>query len=138
MWRALGPILVGIVVGLIYATTAPHSASGDFYSAASQVIPVLMLALIIESRVFTAPLRSALPPPRRKLGPIAQRFDPYFFPVIVGCTVALMGLGELSALATLGSTDYRTADPFEGYFTVGFGAGTIATLPFWNVPPQTR
>jgi hypothetical protein len=114
IWRALGPIVT-----------------------ASQVIPVLMLALVIESRVFAAALRSPLPPPRRSWGPTLDRVDPYFPHVMVGLVVALMCIGELAALGTVGGADYRSADPFGTYFVLGFGAAAVATLPFWNAPATT-
>jgi hypothetical protein len=137
LWRAVGPILVGVVVGFVFAVLAPERATAEFYSAASQIIPVLMLALTVESRVFTAALRSPLPPPRRPLGRIAQRLDPYVLPLVVGAVLVLMCLGELVALATIGNAHYRTADPFSVYFILGFGAAAVATIPLWNLPTRS-
>lgn len=141
LWQAMGPILVGLVVGFAFWLTAPDHASPEFYSTASQIIPVLMLALIIEGRVFATALGSPLPPPKRPFGRIGRRLDPYTVPILVGLVVALIGIGELSALGTVGDARYRTTDPSPIYFVLGFGFGAVAAIPLWRLPkvrPDTQ
>jgi hypothetical protein len=56
LYRAL-PVTLGAIIGVVAALAAPSSAQDAFYSTAAQVLPVLLLALAIEARVFGGHVR---------------------------------------------------------------------------------
>jgi hypothetical protein len=52
----LGPPVLGGLLGLVLGfALAPDEASAEFYSAVAQVIPVLLLALAVQTRFFELP-----------------------------------------------------------------------------------
>jgi hypothetical protein len=69
----LGPLLVIVVAYMLGYIWAPSDAGSEYFSAAAQVIPVLLLALAVESRLldyrtlFRFEPTPVLPPEARKL-----------------------------------------------------------------------
>lgn len=129
LWRAVGPIIVGFIVGLIYAIVGPNELTQEYYSAAAQIIPILMLALVVETRVLAAvfdpgPERW----PRNKLDRFLMGHDGLLPFVIVSAIMFLLVLGELLALSALANAGTKT-DPFTLEFILGFGVAAIATVP---------
>ena len=52
----LGPPVLGGLLGLVLGfALAPDEASEEFYSAVAQIIPVLLLALAVQTRFFELP-----------------------------------------------------------------------------------
>lgn len=52
----LGPPAIGAVLGVLLGfALAPDEASEEFYSAVAQIIPVLLLALAVQTRFFELP-----------------------------------------------------------------------------------
>jgi hypothetical protein len=136
-WRALGPILIGVVVGLIYSFVGPRNLSRDYYSAASQIIPIVMLALAIETRVLAAafepgPSRR----PRNRLDRLLMRHDRLLPLALVAAIMALLTVGELVALSALASKTPPHSSSLE--FILAFGIAAIATVPIWRVPLGPR
>ncbi|HEY8584896.1 MAG TPA: hypothetical protein VIL49_18185 [Capillimicrobium sp.] len=101
-----------------------------FYEAIAQVLPVLLLALAIESRVLRL-WRPPPPPPEVRAS--GHRRAIYEYATWVGPATALLTacmlvLGEMRALAILGGADARAQDTESLYVTAGVALGIIAAL----------
>lgn len=56
IWRALlesTPLVLGVVAFVVCATAAPHRLDDNFLEAAVQIIPFLLLALALETRLLS-------------------------------------------------------------------------------------
>jgi len=104
----------------------------DYYSAVAQLVPVLMLALAVESRVLSAAFaRGPRRPSRNRADQWLMDHDGWLPFMIVGLPMLTLAVGELSAIAALGGTSPR----FPAWctdFALGLGIGAIATVPVWN------
>jgi hypothetical protein len=136
LWEALGPIFVGAIVGGLFVWFGPGKPTSpfrkDYYSAVAQLVPVLMLALAVESRVLSAAFaRGPRRPSRNRADQWLMDHDGWLPFMIVGLPMLTLAVGELSAIAALGGTSPR----FPAWctdFALGLGIGAIATVPVWN------
>jgi hypothetical protein len=149
-WPALGPY-VGLVVGYF---ASPAEATADFYAAAAQIIPVLLLVLAVELRFFRVraedlpstryvtarnlarTLRS-LPESaaaiaddvdRAEQDAVASAVGRLVRTVIAVTTLLSLTVGQFTALHPLAQGDADAGNPRWVYMAIGSGLGAIATL----------
>jgi hypothetical protein len=98
------PLLTYIVTAVVIDNAANDAGALEFYSASATIIPILLLALAIEGRVFQV----------QRLG---DR------PELVGIalmTLALLGFGEYHALKSLFTGEPGGASSVGGAIAAGF------------------
>jgi hypothetical protein len=119
---------------------APEGATVEFYSASAQVIPVLLLALAIEVRLFR--LRW-LQPLRRKSKESWVSFQQrrlerdgasFARAVVVFVAVFILVAGELEALRALSSRNPEREPPDQVYTAVLLGLIAVGFLALFGVP----
>jgi hypothetical protein len=52
------PVLIGVAAGVVGFILAPASAGPEFFSTTAQGVPVLLLALVLEVRLFGSARRA--------------------------------------------------------------------------------
>jgi hypothetical protein len=52
------PVVVGPLAGFAALALSPHHADDQFFSTSAQIVPVLLLGLILEARLFGSPRRA--------------------------------------------------------------------------------
>ena len=128
---------VGALLILLLATLqatpglAPDHATAEFYSAVSQIIPVLLLVLAVEARLFRVPM-----PDARRSGEswraVAKRatddLRPLLAAAVLGATLFTMIAGELRALSALASGHPETYRAEHVYTAVVAGMFVVAFL----------
>jgi hypothetical protein len=126
----MGPVIVRAVAGFVASQLGPEPARREFYSAASGLIPVLLLTLAVQvgaaARVTSGRgLGRALAEARRAFAMVA---------------LAVLVLAELFALYTLGDGDYQQMSFFREpkmiYGAIAFGLGMIGVIAFEPRQPQ--
>jgi hypothetical protein len=133
-------VLVILLVGALGLTLAwaPEVATEEFYSATAQVIPVLLVVLAIEVRLFRVP---RVPVPKRRHGeswPSHQyrRFEttPTAIPTTAVMFVTVLSLisGELQALDALASGHPERAHPQTVYAAVAVGLIVVGFLALFG------
>ena len=134
-WPALFPY-VGALVAFILS---PAEATAEFYSAAAQIIPVLLLVLAVELRFFRVDmpdLSAAAPPSGMDLASV-QAWERRLrsSEVVRGIrtlisigTLAILTLGEFVALHPLTQSDDAAGNPRWIYAALAAGLGAIAAL----------
>jgi hypothetical protein len=117
--QRLGPVTAGAVAGLAAFHYAPDHATSAFFSTTAQVVPVLLLALAIEARLFGSSRRALVEhDAARRLERVRQVIE-------VGTVLALLA-AEGQALWIL--RDERGADPWLAWIGLTWGFVTIAWI----------
>jgi hypothetical protein len=132
---AAGPLFIGLAAAVLIASQEPNRASEAFYSAVSQVAPVLLLALALEIRVFglrAIPLRPHHYTPR--FGRWMLRLISYSRAVLAVFALFLLAVLELATLEILANEDYSTTSAVPFFFAFIFGL--VAVAAFAVAPPR--
>ena len=137
-WERVGPLLLGPIFGIPAFFCGPSDGDSDFFAAAAQVVPVLLLALAVEARVLSLGLRwtddrvsNALELTRLAL---------------TGATVAGLGVACLLSLSALEDSGASSEFVFgavawavgaiTGYALLGLGSRPRVTLRLvWRQTP---
>jgi hypothetical protein len=128
VWPAL-PAIAALILGLLLA---PERADLRFYETASQVIPVLLLALVLEARFFQS---YRLPPPdpsdaeavRRYTFAAESHVNSQMFRLFI---LVLLTAGEIVALAALMKGNASQTDPQWVFAPM---AAALAAICVWAV-----
>jgi len=116
-------VLAGAVAGVVAAwCIAPADAGRDFFSVTAQVLPVLLLGLALEARIFGA-TRRLFPPDERR-----ARFLESVRVVLEYATVLALVAGEWQSVDALTDTADATRDPTLTYLALAWGFVAIAAL----------
>lgn len=126
-------LLAGIALG---QRLAPSHGSEAFYSAAAQVIPVLLLVLALEARLFRL---------RAPSWPAGLR-SAFIEAAVLGVTLLFFVLGEVRALGALGGEHARLharehagdEDPSTVYTAVLLGMLMIGFIAVFGLPRRTE
>lgn len=117
------PVGSGALAGTLAAVLFPSDTrSVEFFGVAAQVLPVLLLALAIEARLF------GIRPRRHAVGDkVARRLDDARVVLGFGTVVVLL-VGELHALWTIGSDSTERRIAWVEYGALAWGFTTVAVL----------
>lgn len=118
------PVAVGALAGAFAAWRAPDAATDQFYTTSAQILPVLLLVLAIEARIFGRPIR-LLPK-----GDMAARRIEYLRRVLEGGTLFVLLIAEWAALDAILKDGGGIRDPAWVYFGLTWGFFTASTLAF--------
>lgn len=119
---ALGGLLLVIIATLGAAGEfAPREADKEFFSAAAQVIPVLLVVLALEVRIFR--LIGRRQPPAEDDEARLRRF---ITRAVLGVTLLYLVGGELWALQPLSSGDAAQGNAFAVWAAIAVGLVSIA------------
>jgi hypothetical protein len=127
------PVGLGFLAGVVAAWVSPRSTeSRGFFALAAQVLPVLLLALAIEARVF------GIFPRRAAQGDkLARTMEQARWWLGVGTVIVLL-VGELHALWAL-SNDPAERTAWIEYGALAWGFTTVGTLAILGLGrPRTR
>ncbi len=114
------PMAAGLVGGAVGFVVAPARADAGFFSTSAQVVPVLLLALVIEARVFGSPRRHRLGSRTADGVETARR-------VLEAVTVLVLVVAEARALLVI-RNDFSSADPTLTYVGLAWGLFAIAAI----------
>lgn len=117
------PVGAGALVGVVVAVVFPSETdSGELFGATAQILPVLLLALALEARVFGIHPRRQ--PPGDK---IARRLEDTR--ALLGlATVVVLLVGELHALWALGNNSAEPRSAWIEYGVLAWGFTTVGLL----------
>jgi hypothetical protein len=136
--------LLGVACGFFLA---PHEASEAFYSAAAQIIPVLLLVLAVELRFFRfeAAAFRVRPPPRSQS--LIESFEATAESaelakagrtVYAAITLVVLTVGEFAALHPLAQGSATAGNPQWVYAALAGGFVAIATLAVIGEPATKK
>jgi hypothetical protein len=142
--RAMTAVLVVMLVALlgVVPSFAPERANGAFYGTAAQVIPVLLLVLALEVRLFRI---RWVPPLKRHaneswLSHQWRRFDraPASFPtaVVLSVTLVVLVAGEIQAINAVASQNPEHKNPGGVYTAVVVGLIVVAFVALFGGPQR--
>jgi hypothetical protein len=109
------PVGAGLVAGVAGFVVAPDHADGGFFSTSAQVVPVLLLALALEARLFGSP--------RRVLASVASRRLENTRRWLELATLAVLIVAEAQSLWVIRHT-HGGGDP--AWTVVGLAWGFVA------------
>ena len=135
-YLGLGGLVVAIIATMgIANASAPDTASSDFYGATAQVLPVLLVVLAFEIRLFRLPNVKKLWSYARRTGD-AHDYALGTFMATVVLSVALLYLvaGEFQALAALAAKHPQNEDPSIVYQAVAVGLVAISYVALFYGP----
>jgi hypothetical protein len=138
--KAKTGVLVVLLVAVLCAVPglSPTRAGGDFYSAASQIIPVLLLALALEVRLFRIRWPPRVKRHRNESWLSHQRRQiekhPSSFVTVAVLFVTLFTLvaGELHALNALAGLHPERQKPWTAYTAVAVGLIIVAFIALFG------
>jgi hypothetical protein len=122
---AMGPLVIALAAPSLIDNWMPNRAGEAFYSAASQIAPVLLLALALEIRVFglrAIPVRPHPYTPR--VGRLVLRVLSYSRALLAVFGLFALIVVEIETLETLATQDYSTnhANPVFSFLIFGLVA----------------
>lgn len=125
------PLLIVIVALPLAFELSPSRAAEPFYSAAAQVIPILLLVLALEVRMF----RLSAPPALTGSDDLAlaRRFTRLAVLIV---TLSLFVIGELQALDALAREHAENANASTVYTAIVIGLLLIAFLAMFGQAPS--
>ena len=126
----LGPLAAGLVAGVIGLLVAPSRAGDGFFAAAAQVLPLLLLALVLEAGIFGGPV-GRQPEPGGRVVALG-----YARKALELLTVAALVVGEWQAVHLL-ADGQETGDARLAYMAIAWGLLTIALLAVFGARPRT-
>ena len=126
---ALLPFGPPVAASLAFLIAGERQATTEYFSAVSQILPLLLLVLVLEQRYFFR--RYSLPPRRRPYGgprgeriaAVVDRVVLVGYPLLV---LLFLGAGEWAALAALASSGAVSENAFA--FTVAGMVGGFAAI----------
>jgi hypothetical protein len=114
---------VGACLGVFVAwLLAPHKARDGFFEVAAQVVPVILLALVIEARVIGTQVLRA--PKRMPLGRRVERVRRG----LEGLLVVALLVAEWEALDTISDSGQGPANPWLVWLGLTWGFTTVALI----------
>jgi hypothetical protein len=131
-----GIFLVLLLVWGVAAAAAPDSArSMEFFSVSAQIIPVLLLVMAIEGRIFEGQLAFA----QRGRGQswIDRLLGLFVFYNVLGVLLYML-VAEFSALAPLATGHLADGSPPFIFGAIAVGFATIVVLAFTPRRPPDR
>lgn len=136
LFNARFVILTVLLVGLPSAamSLAPARGTAEFYSASTQIIPVLLLVLALEARIF----QLGTPPTPYRPFTDEESSQHLVTAMVATVTLVLLVTGELQALSTLASGRHRTATASTVYAAIVVGLVVVAFLAVFGPPERAR
>jgi hypothetical protein len=123
------PVGVGLLAGVVGYLVAADRAGSGFFSTSAQIVPVLLLALVLEVRLFSAP--------RRVLAfPAARRIELGRRGLEAATVVALLG-AEAQSLWRI-QAEHGVGDPGLTTGGLAWGFVAIAAIAFVSSAPGER
>jgi hypothetical protein len=117
-----GPLFLGALAGLAAAVIAPCSATDSFFSTSAQVLPVALLAVVVELRVFGSPIRHFTDEQLITLGAWLRSVEVIRVPLAVLIALAML-VGQWYALRALhgaaGNPKFTYSALASGFIAVG-------------------
>jgi hypothetical protein len=130
-----------LVGGLALArAVAPVRATVEFYSAASQIIPVLLVVLALERRLFRVRFVAAVRRQRDESWSsyVEAKLRGTVSMLVAGITLVVLIGGELQALNALANTHPEHANPQNVYTAVAVGFVIVAFIALFGAPQDDR
>ncbi|MEA2364580.1 MAG: hypothetical protein QOI32_92 [Thermoleophilaceae bacterium] len=119
----MAPVAVGgVAAAIVVLVFAEAEAEETFFSVSAQVLPVILLALVIEARAVGAPVMRA--PKRMPLGRLLERVRR----VLEGVLVVALLAAEGYALDIISDAREGPADPWVVWLGLTWGFVTAAVL----------
>jgi hypothetical protein len=132
---AFAAITSPLIAGLLVREVVHGHAEKEYFEAVSQILPVILLALVIEQRIFsqrqTAPeMRIVLKVGKRASEFSLARFYARMARIYALLVLALLGLGEATAVEVLATGSSTNADLANtaGSLAAGFTALIVTAL----------
>jgi hypothetical protein len=126
----LVPLAVGLAAGCIGFVAAPNDAAQGLFGAIAQIVPVLLLALVLEARIFGGPVRRQ---PEQADPGVAIALG-YARKTLEYLTVAALVAAEWQAVHTVAIGE--GGDPRWVYASVTWALVTIAILAAVGARPR--
>ena len=120
--QRLVPVAIGVIYAVAVAVAAPNYAAKTFFPVAAQIIPVLLLALVIEARLFGSPRRASDNPVAGHLEVTRRVLE---FTLLVALVLA-------ESQAIVRSADDSGGSPLLVYGGLAGGFVTVAAIAIWG------
>jgi hypothetical protein len=130
-----GALLVMVIAALgLGQRLAPSHGTEAFYSAGAEVIPILLLVLALEARLFRldVPIRLA----RSRADDRSALARSVIQIAVLGLTLFLFTFGELQALSALASNHPEHANAKNVYTAVLVGLLLVAFMALFGTPAK--
>lgn len=125
---ATGTVFIALlaVFAVVKYTAPKHSESMEFFSAAAQIIPVLLLVLVVEARLFGLAeiVRGLI-----SKGEWGEALNEVTYPFF---TVGAIINGEFAALHPLATGNLKDGDARTVYATLAVGLAAVCVAAFFG------